>query len=223
MGNVEPKHEPLPTNSSKAPWFLDAMGSSRELQSVERIANPLQIGRCYWNVDAVVEKWGGNAIYGWDVSFWPDSHIVAMHHAIWQSPDGNLYDVTDTYSSVEKRSHSTFLPDDSIDIDLQIQPCIAARYFAFGSDKETADFIAACSQSHKLEHEISRIAHRAGYRCEVHYATARGLPEPDVRLNFSREDDDRCQALIEQRSHWGFRIGTAIVALIEAQRMSNSR
>ncbi|MFG0496894.1 hypothetical protein ACF8MH_06100 [Pseudomonas sp. YQ_13] len=210
MSNVEPRHEPLSINSSKVSTFLRFMSSNQRLQSVKRSDRPRPIGNCYWNVDAVVEEFGGTAVYGWDVSVWPKSHIVAMHHAVWQRPDGILEDVTDTYSSVKKRAHSTFLRDDSIEIDLRKQPNIPAKYLPFGADLETAAFIEACSQRHMVENEASRIAHKAGYRCEQQFARSRGLPIPQIRLSPAAEDAARYRWLMDRREQLGFQIGAAI-------------
>ncbi len=54
-----------------------------------------QPGRCYPNVAAYVEAFGGEAREGWLV--WEDDcgrWLKAIHHAVWRSPDGRLLDIT---------------------------------------------------------------------------------------------------------------------------------
>jgi hypothetical protein len=49
---------------------------------------------CEANVQAVVRKFQGEAVYGWHVSEWPGVYISGRHHVIWKSPDGRLIDAT---------------------------------------------------------------------------------------------------------------------------------
>lgn len=52
------------------------------------------IDECFRNVDRQVEERGGVSIRGWCV--WEDSgrFIEGVFHAVWQSPDGALIDIT---------------------------------------------------------------------------------------------------------------------------------
>ncbi|WP_158935210.1 hypothetical protein [Burkholderia sp. S171] len=50
--------------------------------------------KCWFNVRNVVAKNGGRAIFGWAIWIRPDSHYQAIHHAVWERPDGQLIDVT---------------------------------------------------------------------------------------------------------------------------------
>jgi hypothetical protein len=57
----------------------------------EPYAEPL---RCYFNLNKKIARDGGKAIFGW--ALYTDGHLEykAQHHAIWQSANGDLFDVT---------------------------------------------------------------------------------------------------------------------------------
>ncbi|WP_417484716.1 SEC-C metal-binding domain-containing protein [Maricaulis salignorans] len=48
---------------------------------------------CFYNVKAMVERSGGELVYGWAIWEWPQVFIEAEHHAVWEL-DGHLVDVT---------------------------------------------------------------------------------------------------------------------------------
>lgn len=50
--------------------------------------------QCFENVRLKVKKHGGSVVYGWMVALWPNVFAEAIHHGIWQAPDGQLVDVT---------------------------------------------------------------------------------------------------------------------------------
>ncbi len=49
---------------------------------------------CFTTVPLQVQEHGGQVIVGWAIWEWPDVVIEAEYHAVWQSPDGQLVDVT---------------------------------------------------------------------------------------------------------------------------------
>lgn len=52
------------------------------------------INECFHNVDAYIEKHGGQRILGW--SIWQRANVLieAEAHAVWNSPTGDMVDVT---------------------------------------------------------------------------------------------------------------------------------
>jgi hypothetical protein len=49
---------------------------------------------CYVNVREQVKVQGGEAVFGWGVTYFPRVLIECIHHSIWRAPGGNLIDVT---------------------------------------------------------------------------------------------------------------------------------
>lgn len=53
-----------------------------------------RINECYNNVDAVVRAYGGKRLLGRVIWQWANILVEAEAHAIWETPDGELIDVT---------------------------------------------------------------------------------------------------------------------------------
>ena len=79
--------------------------------------------RCFANVDRKVEVDGGRAQLGWMfhhryvVDIAESDYLVAVHHSVWNAPNGDLVDVTPFHSEMRHRPISPggdvlFLVDD---------------------------------------------------------------------------------------------------------------
>lgn len=90
--------------------------SGRKMQFVSQ-QSLFPRGLCYWNVDRLVRNFGGSMVTGWQHVWWPGRLAIAMHHAIWQKPDGSLVDVTQKEQS-DRGEGTTFSADASVDVDL---------------------------------------------------------------------------------------------------------
>lgn len=71
----------------------------------------MRINQCFHNVSSVVDIIGGRLITGWVIWQWDNILVEAEAHAIWESPDNQLIDVT-PHISAEKQI--LFLPDDTV-------------------------------------------------------------------------------------------------------------
>lgn len=49
---------------------------------------------CFGNVARQVNEFAGEIVHGWCIWEWPCTMLEAEFHAVWQSPDGSLVDVT---------------------------------------------------------------------------------------------------------------------------------
>jgi hypothetical protein len=65
---------------------------------------------CFDNVKKHVAQHGGRVQYGWTIWELPKLLIEGEFHAVWNSPEGQLIDVTEKPDGEEK---ILFLPDDS--------------------------------------------------------------------------------------------------------------
>ena len=66
-------------------------------------------GECFANVERYAEGHGGRRLLGWRLLRWANIMVECEAHAIWESPDGELLDVT-PYT----QSESLFLNDPSM-------------------------------------------------------------------------------------------------------------
>jgi hypothetical protein len=76
---------------------IEALAPGSELVLLERYepepwAKP---SWCYANCLEKVSKDGGAVVYGWVFSGrWEHAHVIAAAHAVWESPEGDLIDIT---------------------------------------------------------------------------------------------------------------------------------
>lgn len=116
--------------------------------------NFLTHGLCYWNVDAVMRRHGGSMVTGWQCLWWPERLIVAMHHAVWRKPNGQLLDVT--YKDTGDVSLDTsFCEDTSLPVDLLWPVLIPNRYINLLSDKRIGNTIMALTEQVKATAEVA--------------------------------------------------------------------
>ncbi|MBN9299880.1 MAG: hypothetical protein J0I41_22960 [Filimonas sp.] len=89
--------------------IVDTIDSDYEILSVPlRAEHYAQFSNCYAGVTEKVRRSGGRVQYGWLVAH---THFLceAVHHAVWESPDGALLDVTPYHKPTDS---ILFIPDD---------------------------------------------------------------------------------------------------------------
>lgn len=59
-----------------------------------RVAEGALPRECFPNVRHMVERWGGEILYGWAITEWVEVLTEAEFHAVWRSPAEELIDVT---------------------------------------------------------------------------------------------------------------------------------
>ncbi|MBC3486707.1 hypothetical protein HU750_13595 [Pseudomonas sp. SWRI50] len=174
MSIINPKYEPISLNNQNIPKLLQLMKLDGPIIEVPKFKELLPIGICYWNVDTMVRRYGGVAVYGWEISIWKKSHINAMHHAIWRSPSGDLFDVTETYSTTQTRTHSTFVHDESIIINLEQAPHVPSKVMPIKNNSRTREYAATLKALHACDKKIADTMFNIGYRCENQFGMAQG-------------------------------------------------
>jgi hypothetical protein len=63
---------------------------------------------CFENVSNKVAEAGGQAVFGWQIWEWPGVLVEAEFHSVWQSPDGELLDIT---PKIENEQQIVFVAD----------------------------------------------------------------------------------------------------------------
>ncbi|MCR6496278.1 hypothetical protein LJB71_08640 [Thermomonas sp. S9] len=66
------------------------------------------VNECFPNVQAKLERDGGQMLCGWQVWEWPHVLVEAEFHAVWKSPAGALVDIT---PKAQNETHILFVPD----------------------------------------------------------------------------------------------------------------
>ena len=75
-------------------------------------------GECFYNARRRVESEGGCIRFGWALWEWPRVFIEAEHHAVHESTDGSLTDVTPSTDD-DPQVARLFLPDDKAIFDFE--------------------------------------------------------------------------------------------------------
>lgn len=177
MSKVLPPNTTVDINNPELLDFCNSLSNTNKPQSIKVIDNPRPIGNCYWNAWAHQKENGGKVVYGWVFNEWQGYFIIAMHHAVWQSEDGELYDVSEKYETDNIKERTTFLKDESIEIDLQKLPKICSRFHTYSSIPPMLNriielIIHSYNMINVFEKRYSTMAYHAGYRCENQFKTA---------------------------------------------------
>ena len=77
-----------------------------------------KVDYCFDNVKRKIEECGGEVQFGWQFLQVPvgttPGVLVAIHHAVWKSPEGDLNDITPCVKlTVRSETGVMFLPDDT--------------------------------------------------------------------------------------------------------------
>ncbi|HFI5639823.1 TPA: hypothetical protein ACGQVP_005916 [Raoultella planticola] len=177
MTNSHSIYEHVPLNDSLLLQFAAQINPLCEPVLVPVINTPGPAGNSYWNVDAAIKKVGGKMQLGWDINLWRGCFMVATHHAILLSDGGEFFDVTQRPSLVASPFVTTFIPDDSISINLDKSPAIKSKFILLNESQEITSYIKAYEKLNLFEREMSEIMHAHGYRCEANKSMAKGTPE----------------------------------------------
>ncbi len=168
--------------------------SEYEPMYVPVIAEPgKRINECFHNVDAYVEKHGGQSILGW--SIWQRANVLieAEAHAVWKSLIGEMVDVT-PHSNNE--TAILFLVDNQIKYE---EKCIPNIRKALTSSPLVAEFI-------KLFNERDQIVLRAEggtYSLPVNMIRRMREIEQELNQQVGRNDPCPCQSGIKYKKCCG--------------------
>ena len=100
---------------------------------IEPYSKPLS---CYKNVAKKVEECGGGSVYGWHIH--QEEFIYeAEHHTVWQSPDGELIDIT---PNQKNKSEILF----SVDMNSYVGKDVPSVRINITDNVFVEDFITVC-------------------------------------------------------------------------------
>lgn len=182
MGAITPKYREINSKNIFAIDLAQKINPHFELIDVPILDTALPLGNCYWNSEYYSSKNGGKIKFGWLLLLWSGVCIEAVHHALWESPDGSLIDVT-IHPAGKKVKHSLFLPDESLIIDIDRTPCVHNIFFELNSRIKFDEFRNLYSEKVLLMSDMSEKLWLSGYRCEYQRLIAQGKPDDDVILS----------------------------------------
>lgn len=171
--------------------------SSRPI-AIPVFSSPMPLNNCYWNVDLLVRKHGGSSVLGWRFSRTKNSHILAVHHAVYHTPEGEIIDITAQDNFSFPKGKTVFLPDDSILIDVSTPSSIECKFHIINDNLYTRNYIESYTRFHKLENRLADAFKTAGYQNQNQFALAEGKqPQP---IPFTQEQGKNIVSIQEMMS-----------------------
>lgn len=70
------------------------LGGGAIIQVERRPHREAREGKCYWDVAALVQRAGGEIVYGWAIFEVPHIATFGWHHAVWRTPSNLLMDIS---------------------------------------------------------------------------------------------------------------------------------
>ena len=125
-------------------------------------------GACYWNVDRHVKAYGGASVQGWQINWLPNLYIEATHHAVWQSADGELIDLSmpspEVATKVGLTTFSKCLPSN---LDLAWPVLIENRHVVLNQAKEVKETLAQYRINNRTNSKLRDEQKRIGWTWSV--------------------------------------------------------
>lgn len=107
--------------------------------------------QCFWNVREAVSKFGGEAVYGWQIHTLGDLYYQCEHHAVWRRPDGVLIDITPNED--EGNPYSLFIQKEDLPFEGWQVP---TRRIPISEDLKVRTFCAVSDTSDRLRVSVQR-------------------------------------------------------------------
>jgi hypothetical protein len=124
--------------------ILDRLGAEFDPEHIPVKIEPYaKEDNCYMSVEEKVKRDGGKVHYGWGI-FQSDIICEAIRHAVWESPDGDLVDITPKNFEVES---IMFVSDNDFVYDGQLVDNVRVN---ITNNPIVDDFIQICETLEKL-------------------------------------------------------------------------
>lgn len=137
---------------------------------------------CYGNAQSFVNHHGGRVVIGWMMRMWPKVCLCAEFHAVVETRDGELIDVTEPIAPGAENG-ITFIPAVDQSFDLSNPPHVMCRNVPLVGLRQLKSFIAAYQAYHESMTPLRAFSREVGVDMAVNFlAKAEGRPEETVEL-----------------------------------------
>jgi hypothetical protein len=155
-----------PKDDSKVLSFCDSICSdTRPFYVPVRVDTKSKELQCFQNVEAKVQRDGGQIVFGWNLTWIPKVYIEAQFHAVWLSPSGVYADVTpepQPHPSLPQPQKILFLPD----IDRRCnRPTVPSRRAALSDPNLVERYIQLQYENMMIEQQMAM----AGFSYEAYF------------------------------------------------------
>lgn len=151
--SMTPTSTPIPLDHPRLPSLLKQLGCGGTPISIPHwTAAPLmQASDCYRNVAKRVQMDGGRMRVGWMLRMLPETYLCAEHHAVWETPEGQLVDVTQPANTSMGRPATTLLLDERVEVHPDRNtPNVKCRFVQLTDSPRTAKFIECYGEFHAI-------------------------------------------------------------------------
>ena len=107
----------------------------------------VQLDDCFINVRDIARLRGGKTIHGWTIWLWPRVMYDAVHHAVWEKPNGTMVDAT---PKADGKTQMLFLPDPMQTHDFETGVRTDNVRKAIADDDDVHALISLSAQLHAL-------------------------------------------------------------------------
>lgn len=129
----------LELTSPTAQAFLRRHFPQSEVRQVP-MSGEMSSGYCYSNVRSMVDVNGGRAQCGWTLSLLPGRFVEALHHVVWERPDGELVDITAAAYPAMIKPLTDFILDSTINLG-PLDPCVPSIFHQIDRSDGTKEYI----------------------------------------------------------------------------------
>lgn len=157
--------DPYPLDHASLPRVLKKAGSTQI--ALIRHLPQYPAGMCYWNVMQQIATHGGKARLGWLAHWLPGLYIGLCHHAIWETPEGDLIDITAVQDSRSTSTSTVILVEDEMP-DLSLPVTIEDRHVLLTDDPLVDSALRAYRRNNRATAErYALIRKQGGYHWDI--------------------------------------------------------
>jgi hypothetical protein len=144
------------------------------------MSGELPSGYCYTNVRRMIDINGGRAQCGWTLSILPGRFVEALHHVVWEQPNGELLDVTAAAYPGMVKPATDFIVDSAIDLGPH-DPCVPSIFHQIDRSDGTKEYIDLTKRRMILRGKQNALVLRGKWPSDAHERIGQELAQVDYR------------------------------------------
>lgn len=167
-----PIHTTVDKNHPSLKAFARQLSPNKKVQIVKKYEPLKPLANCYWNVEAMIQENGGEAVQGWVIHVLGKFMLSAMHHCIWKTPEKQLYDVTQDYPGNPIKTHSVFIKAEKLKTSLEDTLQVRSINYLLMNHPAIDEFQAAYAKKFEYENQIAQYVKDIGYKAQQQFIVA---------------------------------------------------